>query len=69
MRVYDWAAAAKDRWFIFDGTHYTPRGYAARARRIANALAAAFPRGSPVAGSPHTGQGTQSSRRPACLVR
>jgi peptidoglycan/LPS O-acetylase OafA/YrhL/lysophospholipase L1-like esterase len=69
MRVYDWAAAAKDRWFIFDGTHYTPRGYAARARRIASALAAAFPHGSPVAGSPHTGQGTQSSRRPACLVR
>jgi lysophospholipase L1-like esterase len=69
MRVYDWAAAAKDRWFIFDGTHYTPRGYAARARRIANALAAAFPHGSPATGSPHTGRGTQSSRRPACLVR
>jgi peptidoglycan/LPS O-acetylase OafA/YrhL len=50
MRVYDWAAAAKDSWFISDGIHYTSRGYAARAKLIARALAAAFPRGSPPPG-------------------
>jgi peptidoglycan/LPS O-acetylase OafA/YrhL len=43
MRVYDWAAAVKDSWFISDGIHFTSAGYAARARLIANALAAAFP--------------------------
>jgi peptidoglycan/LPS O-acetylase OafA/YrhL len=43
MRVYDWAAATKDGWFISDGVHYTSAGYAARARLIASALAAAFP--------------------------
>jgi lysophospholipase L1-like esterase len=43
MRVYDWAAAAKPGWFISDGIHYTPRGYAHRARLIAHALATAFP--------------------------
>jgi GDSL-like lipase/acylhydrolase family protein len=45
MRVYDWAAAARDGWFIPDGIHYTPAGYAHRARLIARALAAAFPAG------------------------
>ena len=43
MRVYDWAAAVKDSWFISDGIRFTSAGYAARARMIANALAAAFP--------------------------
>jgi len=43
MRVYDWAAAAKDAWFIPDGIHYTSPGYEARARLIAKALAQAFP--------------------------
>jgi peptidoglycan/LPS O-acetylase OafA/YrhL/lysophospholipase L1-like esterase len=43
MRVYDWAAAAEDRWFISDGIHYTSPGYAARARLIAQALTQAFP--------------------------
>jgi peptidoglycan/LPS O-acetylase OafA/YrhL len=43
MRVYDWAAAVKDSWFISDGIHYTSAGYAARAYLIARALAAAFP--------------------------
>lgn len=47
MRVYDWAAAARASWFIPDGIHYTPHGYAERARLIANALAAAFPAGQP----------------------
>jgi lysophospholipase L1-like esterase len=43
MRVYDWASAVKDAWYIPDGIHYTSPGYAARAHLIANALATAFP--------------------------
>ncbi|HUB72755.1 MAG TPA: acyltransferase family protein [Solirubrobacteraceae bacterium] len=43
MRVFDWAALAKDRWFIGDGIHYNTPGYAARSRLIAQALAHAFP--------------------------
>jgi peptidoglycan/LPS O-acetylase OafA/YrhL/lysophospholipase L1-like esterase len=45
MRVYDWAADVRKRWFIPDGIHYTSPGYQARARLIANALAEAFPAG------------------------
>ncbi len=48
MRVYDWAAVAKPSWFIPDGIHYTPQGYAERARLIADALAHAFPETQPV---------------------
>ncbi len=47
MRVYDWAAAAREEWFIDDGIHYTSAGYASRAHLIANALAEAFPDGGP----------------------
>jgi peptidoglycan/LPS O-acetylase OafA/YrhL len=43
MRIYDWASAVKDRWFIPDGIHYYSPGYAARAHLIADALATAFP--------------------------
>jgi hypothetical protein len=43
IRVFDWAAAANDSWFISDGTHYTSEGYAQRARLTATALAHAFP--------------------------
>ncbi len=43
MRVYDWAAVARASWFIPDGIHYTPQGYAERSRLIADALALAFP--------------------------
>jgi peptidoglycan/LPS O-acetylase OafA/YrhL/lysophospholipase L1-like esterase len=43
MRVFDWAALAKPRWFISDGIHYTSTGYAARALDIADGLARAFP--------------------------
>src|ERR1700761_8768870 len=43
MRVYDWAAAVRDSWYISDGIHFTSAGYAARARLIANGLATAFP--------------------------
>ena len=43
MRVFDWAAHAKRSWFIPDGIHYTPTGYIARTRLIAQALVQAFP--------------------------
>ena len=67
MRVYDWAAAAKDSWFISDGIHYTSAGYEARASLIASALAAGFP---------DRGLATKTGRTnlagedpPNCLVR
>jgi hypothetical protein len=44
MRVFDWAAHAKPRWFIPDGIHYTSAGYVIRTRLIARALVKAFPR-------------------------
>jgi hypothetical protein len=44
LRIFDWASVAQDDWFISDGIHYTPAGYAARAHLIARALARAFPR-------------------------
>jgi hypothetical protein len=47
MRVFDWADAAKDSWFIPDGIHYYSPGYAARAHLIADALAKAFPADGP----------------------
>lgn len=47
MRVLDWAAEAKHRWFIPDGVHYTTPGYEARTRIIAHGLVNAFPRGQP----------------------
>jgi lysophospholipase L1-like esterase len=47
MKVYDWAAAAKPGWFIPDGIHYNPQGYAERSRLIADALAHAFPQAQP----------------------
>ena len=53
MRVFNWAAYAKTRWYISDGVHFTSAGYAVRSRMIAQALAGAFPR---------TGQST------GCLV-
>jgi len=64
MRVYDWAAAVRNRWFISDGVHFTSAGYAARAHLIANALAAAFPYHGGAAG--HRQGGTRS---PGCLVQ
>ena len=47
MKVYDWAAVARRHWFIPDGIHYTPQGYAARSHLIASALARSFPAGAP----------------------
>ena len=49
MRVFDWAALVKRRWFIADGIHYTSPGYLRRTRLIARALAAAFPERGPAA--------------------
>jgi hypothetical protein len=54
MRIYDWASAVKDAWFIDDGIHFTTPGYRARARLIAHALAKAFPSG--------------GGRSPSCVV-
>jgi len=45
LRIFDWAAVARRKWFISDGIHYTSAGYAARAQQIADALARAFPLG------------------------
>ncbi|KAA0272314.1 MAG: hypothetical protein EDQ89_08290, partial [Acidobacteria bacterium] len=45
MRIYDWAADARDEWFGEDGVHFTAAGNAARARLIAGALREAFPDG------------------------
>ncbi|HEX3925563.1 MAG TPA: SGNH/GDSL hydrolase family protein, partial [Streptosporangiaceae bacterium] len=43
MRVFNWASLVQQGWFINDGIHYTPAGYATRAQQIAQALAKAFP--------------------------
>ncbi len=67
MRVYDWAAAAEDSWFISDGIHYTSAGYAARAYLIARALAATFPARQP-AGTGRAGR-PGAGHPPSCLVR
>jgi len=50
MRVFNWAALAKAKWYISDGIHFTSAGYAARARLIAQALARAFPKTGPSSG-------------------
>jgi peptidoglycan/LPS O-acetylase OafA/YrhL len=55
MRVFDWAARAKPRWFIPDGLHYSSLGSQERARLIAQALVEAFPANRPAS--------------PTCLVR
>ena len=51
MRVYDWAAHAKRKWFIPDGIHYYSPGYVARAHDFANGLVKAFPRDRPMSAS------------------
>jgi lysophospholipase L1-like esterase len=44
LRVFDWASAVQDSWFLeHDRVHLTREGYVLRARLIANALAVAFP--------------------------
>ncbi|MGH3396561.1 MAG: hypothetical protein ACRDPO_17905, partial [Streptosporangiaceae bacterium] len=72
MKVYDWAAVARRKWFINDGIHYTPSGYAARSRMIANALAKAFPAGQPLPPPPLPLPAYMIAKRstsaPNCLV-
>ena len=51
MRIFDWADAVQNRWFIPDGIHYFSDGYAARAHLIADALAEAYPAGQPASTS------------------
>ena len=67
MRVYNWAAAVKAKWFISDGIHFTSAGYAARANLIARALAAAFPDRGPTA---KTGRASRAGEghTPSCQV-
>jgi peptidoglycan/LPS O-acetylase OafA/YrhL len=48
MRIYDWASAVREPWFIPDGIHFTSEGYAARGRLIADALLEAFPNTQPL---------------------
>jgi peptidoglycan/LPS O-acetylase OafA/YrhL len=55
MRVYDWRTEVHRSWFVDDGIHFTTRGYTERGKRIADALARAFP----AAGAP----------APGCLVQ
>lgn len=43
LQVYDWASVVEDAWFQSDGIHYTSAGNVERARRIADALLAAYP--------------------------
>lgn len=43
LRVFAWSGVVRDDWFVSDGVHYTNTGYAAYARALAEALAAAFP--------------------------
>ena len=59
MRIFDWAAAVQDTWFVADGIHFTSEGYAARGALIARALLKAFPASAPQ-GSVDTGD---------CLIR
>ena len=51
MRVFDWASAVNDGWFISDGVHFTSEGYAQRARLSADSLVHAFPASSVEGGS------------------
>lgn len=44
MRIYDWASEVADSWFINDNIHFNSPGYQQRAKRIARALAIAFPK-------------------------
>jgi hypothetical protein len=53
MRIFNWASVVKNKWYIADGIHFTSPGYAARAKMIADALAAAFP---------------QNGRSSSCLI-
>jgi hypothetical protein len=42
-RIYRWSMDIEEEWWANDGIHYNSKGYTARARYVADALAAAFP--------------------------
>ncbi len=42
-KIYRWSDDVELDWFVTDGIHYTTEGYTARASRVADALADAFP--------------------------
>jgi hypothetical protein len=48
MRVDNWPADVKEKWYIADGIHFTSEGYMYRARQIADALLESFPEDQPV---------------------
>jgi lysophospholipase L1-like esterase len=50
MRVYNWAAQVRTKWYISDGIHFSSIGYKHRAKMIADALARAFPQDGHAAG-------------------
>jgi lysophospholipase L1-like esterase len=43
LHVFLWSTVVQDEWFSSDGVHYTPEGYAAFARSLADGVAAALP--------------------------
>ncbi len=45
MRIYDWRSEVQNAWYISDGIHFSSPGSQQRAKRIAAALARAFPQG------------------------
>jgi peptidoglycan/LPS O-acetylase OafA/YrhL len=53
MRVYNWAAEVRRKWYISDGIHFSSIGYKHRAKMIAEGLANSFP---------------ASGQSPGCLV-
>jgi len=45
MRIYDWRSEVQNAWYISDGIHFSSLGSQQRSKRIAAALARAFPQG------------------------
>jgi len=43
LHVFSWSGVVRDEWFANDGVHYTPDGYTAFARSLADDVAAALP--------------------------
>jgi lysophospholipase L1-like esterase len=51
MRLFDWRSEVQNAWYISDGIHFSSPGSQQRAKRIASALARAFPLGGPPSSS------------------
>jgi hypothetical protein len=68
MAVFNWAGVVKRSWFTPDGIHYNSPGSAPRAAAFADALATAFPAGSPrLANAGAVGHGGRSGGA-SCVV-